>query len=131
MKFSQQQRKPLESVNASMLNFMIHRSWKGNIRELENLVERLVTIANTEATVLDMILLPQEFSKEIDQLKYKMSINEQDLSLPDRIHSYEKDLINKALIENNWNQSQAARALKISEGTIRQKMKKLNLSKPA
>jgi transcriptional regulator with GAF, ATPase, and Fis domain len=131
MKFSQQQRKPLESVNASLLNFMIHRSWKGNIRELENLVERLVTIANTEATVLDMILLPQEFSKEIDQLKYKMSINEQDLSLPDRIHSYEKDLINKALIENNWNQSQAARALKISEGTIRQKMKKLNLSKPA
>jgi transcriptional regulator with GAF, ATPase, and Fis domain len=130
-KFSQQQKKSIESVDASLLNFILHRSWKGNIRELENFMERLVTIADTDAAVLDLSILPKEFSREYDHIKQKLTADDSDFSLHERIHSYEKDQILTALIENNWNQSRAARVLKISEGTIRQKMKKLNLNKPA
>jgi transcriptional regulator with GAF, ATPase, and Fis domain len=129
-RFSTQQRKSLESVDASLLNFILHRCWKGNIRELENFMERLVTIADADATVLDLSILPKEFSGEYDHIKQKLAVIDPDISLPERIHSYEKDQILMALIENKWNQSQAARTLKISEGTIRQKMKKLNLNKP-
>ena len=130
-KFSQQQKKSLESIDASLLNFILHRSWKGNIRELENFMERLVTFADTDATVLDSYILPKEFNSEYNYIKQKLSARDPDSSLPERIQSFEKDLIQKALADNQWNQSQAARVLKISEGTIRQKMKKLKLHKPA
>jgi transcriptional regulator with GAF, ATPase, and Fis domain len=130
-KFSQQQRKSLQSIDASLLNYILHRRWKGNIRELENFMERLITIADVEATVLDSSILPKEFSSEYDYIKQKLSTTDSENSLPERIQSFEKDLIQQALVDNQWNQSQAARALKISEGTIRQKMKKLNLNKPA
>jgi transcriptional regulator with GAF, ATPase, and Fis domain len=129
--FSRQQKKLLESVDASLLNFIMHRRWRGNIRELENFMERLVTLADADAPVLDLSNLPQEFSEEYEQIKQKLTLNDPDVSLPERIHSYEKDQVLMALVENDWNQSRAARSLKISEGTIRQKMKKLNLRKPS
>jgi transcriptional regulator with PAS, ATPase and Fis domain len=118
-KFSKQQQKPLESIDASLLNFILHRRWKGNIRELENFMERLVTIADADTTVIESSILPKEFYREYDHIKQKLSANDPDSSLPERIQSFEKDLIRQALVENKWNQSQAARFLKISEGTIR------------
>jgi transcriptional regulator with PAS, ATPase and Fis domain len=129
-KFSQQQGKSIKTFDASIINFMCHRSWKGNIRELENFVERMVTIANKKTTVLDTILLPQEFYREYENLKYKLSAKGSELSLSSKLQLYEKELIQNALSDSNWNKSQAARLLKISEGTIRQKMKKLDLHKP-
>lgn len=129
-KFSQQQNKKAEFFHEEVLEFLQHRHWAGNIRELENFVERLVTLAKPNVKVLDISILPAEFHKEWKNSKTSTSGIKITKSLTESLKNYEEQLIRQALIENGWNQSKAARALKISEQTIRYKMGKLCLEKP-
>ena len=53
------------------------------------------------------------------------------MSLQEHHTEVEEQLIPQALLTNDWNQSQAARALKIPEQTLRYKMGKLGIVKPS
>ncbi len=50
-----------------LLDFLKHRRWEGNIRELENFVERLVTLAPAEMKILTEEVLPAEIIKEFNR----------------------------------------------------------------
>jgi DNA-binding NtrC family response regulator len=63
-KFAAQQHKQGECFDEGVLEFMQQRPWPGNIRELENFVERLVALAPPELEVLDYDILPPEVKKE-------------------------------------------------------------------
>lgn len=128
-KFAQQQNKQTESFHSTILDFIKQRSWKGNIRELENFVERLVTLAPADLKILEVKILPPEFQKELQKLKrvdQNISVNR---SLSESLNEYEEKLIRSVLLECNWNQSKAARVLNISEHAIRYKMQKLGIKK--
>lgn len=129
--FSQQQDKQIESFQGSMIDFIKQRIWKGNIRELENFIERLVTLAPTDMNILETTILPKEFQKEYQKIKVIDHLNQGDRSLNKSLQEYEEKLIRTALIECDWNQSKAARLLKISEPAIRSKMKKLGIIRKA
>lgn len=128
-KFAHQQQKQAETFHEEILDFMQQRQWSGNIRELENFVERLVTLAPPEMILIDSSILPSEFRKERERLKSIQAIGQINKSLSESVAEYEAKLIRQALIENNWNQSKAARVLKVSEQTIRYKMGKLRIVK--
>ena len=128
--FSKKHKKKLEFFAPSVIRFINTRSWPGNIRQLENFIERLVTLADPQAAIVDEALIPAEHLDEYNLQKSDFEAVESSGSLTERLLVYEKKLITAALEQNNWNQSKAARTLQISEGTIRQKMKKLNLKKP-
>ena len=112
-----------------VLDFMKQRNWTGNIRELENFVERVVTLTNKKQKVIDYKVLPVEVQKELTKLKRNASIILPTKSLSESLADYEEELIRKTLISCKWNQSKAARVLGISEHDIRYKMKKLNIKK--
>ena len=101
-------------------------SWPGNIRELENFVERVVTLVPKGRKQIDSKLIPPEFRKELKALRQSPELNK---PLTESLADYEETLIRQALEDNKWNQSRAARALGISEQTIRYKMQKLNIQK--
>jgi len=124
--FSLRQEKQLDSIHPKIIELMLNYDWPGNIRELENLIERLVTLAPPHEEVIDYSLLPEGFFRRAQG----QSNGEKDIqSLPDQLDEYEKQLIKKTLLEKDWNQSAAARALQISESNIRYKIKKFNLSR--
>ena len=128
-KFSRQQQKPVESFHAAILDYMKHRPWEGNIRQLENFIERLVTLAPPEMKILDAAILPPDIKKE---LKHTPSATEEpaiDQALPDRVAEFEARLIRQALENNDWSQSQAARQLRIPVQTLHYKMNKLGIAK--
>lgn len=126
-KFSSQQGKPAESFHESILDFMQQRHWAGNIRELENLVERLVTLAGPKMTILERDLLPQELHKEMK----KIEAGQQDAGiikpLYESLSEYEEQLLRQALAANNWNIAKTARELRIAEQTLRYKMGNLGI----
>jgi len=125
-KFAKGQGKKANELHGSLLEFMLQRDWPGNIRELENFIERLVTVASPEMTALDTGILPDDFKAELE----KRNNGEPDkANFQQKIAEYESKLILNALIENQWNQSRAARALGLSEGTIRYKIDKLKIKK--
>jgi transcriptional regulator with PAS, ATPase and Fis domain len=59
-KFARQQHKQAESLHEEILDFMRQGSWEGNIRELENFVERLVRMDHNENPVASGIYLHPE-----------------------------------------------------------------------
>ncbi|SYZ71896.1 hypothetical protein TRIP_C20011 [Candidatus Zixiibacteriota bacterium] len=101
----------------SALNALIAYSWPGNVRELRNVVER-ACIYYCRKNV-DLGDLPAEIREFIppgtDSIKHKENI--------------EKTTILKALNENNWIQSAAARNLHIPLTTLRRKIEKYKISK--
>jgi Nif-specific regulatory protein len=130
-KFSYQQKKQTEMFHRSIVNFMKQRKWTGNIRELENFVERLVTIASSEMKVLDQNVLPPEFQKEFKKIIVRGAEHPLQVSLQESLEEYEEKLIRQALKENDWNQSKTARMLQVSEQTVRYKMAKFGIVKPS
>jgi len=95
-------------------------SWPGNIRELENLLERMVVI-NTDGVIkagaLIHILFPT--GREIQT-------NNKGLTLKEAVLSLEKELIESA-IENNGSVNKAAKKLGLSQPALWKKCKKLNI----
>ena len=129
-KFVKQQQKKATSFDPRLLNFMQQRQWSGNIRELENFVERLVTLAEPKLMEIDSEILPPEYQREYQKVSMGADITTPIKPLRKIISELEEKALRQALIAHNWNQSKAARALKISKSDIRYKMQKLNIQLP-
>jgi DNA-binding NtrC family response regulator len=95
-------------------------AWPGNIRELQNVLERAVLMAEEGQ------IRPAHLPREIVGDSAEMGSEPADASL----WEYEKALIIKSLRESGWNQSKAARALGISRDNLRYRVKKYNITKP-
>jgi len=113
-----------------MLAFLEQRAWPGNIRELENFIERLVAFAPEEALILDASTLPPGIKEEVERFLSSKDSHSSPRSLNARLQQYEEELLRQALVEHNWNQSRAAKTLEIPEQTLRYKMNKLGIAKP-
>lgn len=112
-----------------MIDYLQKKQWSGNIRELENFVERMVTLASADMKVLDTSILPKENQQEMQKLNIRLQEKATPHALDEMLSDYEYKIIYQALEKNSWNQSKAARALKISEQTMRYKMNKLGIRK--
>jgi len=128
---SREQEKEIQGFHEEVLDFMKQRRWTGNVRELSNVVERLVTLVSSKKTIIDRKTLPPELQKELKKGKRIHEGTPPTKSLGDSMADYEEQLIRKVLESCNWNQSSAARALRLSEHTMRYKMKKLGIDRPA
>ncbi len=96
--------------------------WPGNIRELENIIERLVVLTRgNEITVTD---LPEFLRREHTVLEeLRLDLPPQGISLD----AVEKELILRALKKFDWNQTQAARYLDLSRKTLIYRMEKYGI----
>jgi DNA-binding NtrC family response regulator len=97
-------------ISSEALKFLRSHSWPGNIRELKNTVESAVLLSECEE-----MLLPEHF---------RLDIREEPGIL---IRGIEKDSILKALEQNRFNRSLAAKELRISRKTLYNKMKKYDI----
>lgn len=98
--------------------------WPGNVRELENVVERLVVLTRGDRVTYDD--LPAYLRKgEPSGAEIPTDLPEEGVSL----ENVERDLILKALMRSDWNQSQAARYLNLSRKTLIYRMEKHGISR--
>ena len=129
-KFALEQGKNISAVHPSILDFMKESPWNGNIRELENCLERLVTLTPVDAKEISPRFLPPDLQKQFKKLKTgKGDIPTRNLN--ERLAELEEQMIRQALLDCDWNQSKAARTLGISEYTMRYKMSNLGIKKPS
>lgn len=127
---ARKQDKKASHFHFDLIDYMKRQPWPGNIRELNNFVERLVTMAPVEATVLQPDMAPMNLSFKNSHSEKGKNGNDKNKSLKERLLDYERQIILQTLQENDWNQSATARILQMSESLIRHSMKKLNIVKP-
>lgn len=125
-RFSKEQNKKIEFLHRDILDYLKSKHWAGNIRELENLVERLVAYAPVSIDELDMSVLPDDLKKSIGDFTTAKR-KTKGISLKESLQDYERSIILSALEENDWNQNKTARTLNLLEQTLRSKMKKLGI----
>jgi two-component system NtrC family response regulator len=100
-------------------------SWPGNIRELENVIERAVVL--NSGNFIDLKDLPVEFTKAKGDLDVDRFIPPE-APLQSTLEEIEEKLIRRALKESGNVQSHAADQLGITKSLIQHKMKKYNIS---
>lgn len=128
-KFAKEQNKKLKGIDDDLQQFLLIRPWPGNIRELENFMERVVTLAPEGQRHLDAGVLPAKLAKEFEKNRAAQPSGP-DRSLVESLAEVEAQLIREALSRSDWNQSRAARSLKISVQALRYKMTKLGIRMP-
>jgi two-component system NtrC family response regulator len=110
----------------ALLPYFCGYRWPGNIRELENIIERLVVLTVGNEIVLED--LPEFLRRERSELEgMRLDLPAQGISL----ENLEKELIVKALEKFNWNQTHAARYLDLSRRTLIYRMEKYGIQKEA
>ena len=120
-KFSERERKPLRAIGRRALNMLMRHDFPGNVRELENIIERAVILARgDEIGEEDLPLLSQA-----DDPARRIAAGS--APLPEKIREFERELIRQALQRNRLVVAQAARELGISESTLRYKIESLGV----
>jgi DNA-binding NtrC family response regulator len=114
-------RKSIRGISDAAVAVLQAYRWPGNIRELENLVERLVAV--TEQDVIESENLPYEY--HLASLVKPETVPE---SLLDKAcETFERNFIMRALEQSGWNVTAAARTLGVPLSTLKHKMDRLDI----
>jgi two-component system NtrC family response regulator len=117
-KFNERHKKQLKGFSREARDVLIKHDYPGNVRELENIVERAVVLSRGEyITREDLSIFGPAEALPADG------------SMKQVVESMEKRMITEALVTANWVQTRAAEAIGISERMLRYKMKKLGIAK--
>jgi len=115
-------RKNLEGIADSTLAILKNYWWPGNIRELENLIERLVAVSDKEWLTDED--LPYEFHMARIDADRPASTN----LLEEAVTTFERNFIVRALEKGGWNVTATARSLGIPLSTLKFKIQRLEIN---
>lgn len=108
-------------LNSKVKSILLGKKWKGNIRELFNVLERAVVNISPERNIIT------ENDIEHDSDSFQES-STHSFSLAESLDSFERDVIVKTLSECGGNRSKAAKVLKIDRTTLYNKLSRLNIN---
>lgn len=117
--YSAREAKKIKGFTREAYELLLRYHYPGNVRELENIVERAVVLSQGEYITTEE--LPLSLRKEIFPQEQEF------LSLDERIEAIERSIILEALKRNNWVKTRAARELGISERVLRYRIQKLGI----
>jgi len=120
--FTQDTKKQYKGFSNDALNAMLSYSWPGNVRELQNCIERACVISKNEWIEREDLFLKTGFGDGEDDVMER--------NLKTAINVFKSNFIRKVLDENNWNQTETARALVIQRTYLSRLIKELKISNP-
>ncbi len=126
--FNDTYNKKVRGFNKQLERILLNHPWKGNVRELKNVVEKLVIFARKDELDHSDIKSALDF----DQTKKKPDdeiFDSTGKSLKEMKTEFERKYITKVLEENDWKLNAAAKVLGIDRTNLFRKMKKLGISK--
>lgn len=120
LKTAKNQNKALVQISDECLRLLKSYHFPGNVRELENILERAVALCEGDRIELNDVHLPSILEKAA-------ATNSGSTDLTAVLYDQEKELILEALAQTKWNRTAAARLLGISFRTLRYRLKKMGL----
>ena len=121
--FAEAMEREISMISPDTMRFLMSYSWPGNIRELENIIERSMILCETDKITTDCLpsaLLP-------DASDYIEAAIDEDLSIKKAEQIMEQNLIRKALVRTGGNRTHAAKILEISHRSLLYKLKEFGI----
>jgi transcriptional regulator with PAS, ATPase and Fis domain len=123
-----------EQMSPEVLSLLENYHYPGNVRELENIIERAVVIATTDEITVECLRpevrdpsLAFEIMQKAEGSSAGIDIG-RGLNFYDEVKRFEIDLIRRALDQTGGHQSRAARLLGLNATTLNSKIKSYNIS---
>lgn len=124
-RFNQSKHTEIAGLAPDVLHMLTEYDWPGNIRELENMIERLVVLK--KRGVLSVDDLPEKICRKplgLDLKEQFIRFSEDGINLSREVEQYEKHLIMEALRKANGVTSRAAQLLHLNRTTLVEKLKR-------
>ena len=118
-KFNEKLGKNVRGISKEVLDIFNSYEWDGNVRELEHLIEGIMSISDSE--IIDIEDLPYKFRQ------YKKDHNIYESSLSEVLEETERNIIKDALKKTDNNITKTAELLKIPRQTLQYRLSKLGL----
>lgn len=118
-KTERDQKKKISKIEDDVMNFLLNYDYPGNIRELKNVIERMIALCSDGVVSINDMLMPID----CPNIEPNAPLLGDEKTLRGARDNFESNFINKALSENNWNVAKTAKVLEIS---VRQLWNKIN-----
>jgi DNA-binding NtrC family response regulator len=118
----------VKSLSPEVVDFFTAYHWPGNIRELENLIERLTILTPHEQIMLRDLPVGMRSTDQTATLKEDVLSGSRPLS--EAVDEFERELIVKALQRTGFNQTKAALLLGTSRRILKYRIEKLKINEP-
>jgi two-component system response regulator PilR (NtrC family) len=117
-KYSHENKITFKKPDSKFLKYLMDYNWPGNIRELENAIQRTIILSNSDTLTSEN--LPDEIKNAKPKKVKKSDFNEQ-------VDEFKKQLIIEALDKHDWLQKNAAKSLGLKPTTLSELMKRMNI----
>ena len=118
-KYNSEMGKHCIGVSDEVMRLFMGYEWKGNIREMQNVIERAIIFAED-----DVIKIP-----DIGSLGYhSVTLSEESQSLQAAVRAYEREHICRVLNKHDWNKVEAAKALNVGLSSLYRKIDELEIN---
>lgn len=118
--FNEKHGKNCSGFSDEVIKLLEQAPWPGNVRQLENLIERAVVLC--EGDLITVKELPPGFPEPSDTVTNTMGYRE-------AVQDFERKLILRALESHEWVQAKAAKALGLNRSTLHEMMKRLGIKR--
>lgn len=110
-----------EGISREAIDYLKSYSWPGNIRQLENVIERAINLLDA-----DLFIMPKHLPEKITKSKTKKYLLENNY-LKDVVEAIEKDLIMECIRKTGGNKNETAKILGLSRAGLYKKLNRYNL----
>ena len=119
-KYRAEMNKNIKGIDPQAIRALMSHKWKGEVRELENVIERAVIFS--QGDFIDLKDLPSNFYQQANDSGVLNTG-----SLEESVRNYERDLIIKSLESNDFNKEKTAEQLRVGLSTLYRKLKELDI----
>jgi DNA-binding NtrC family response regulator len=119
-KYRAEMSKNIKGIDPQAIRALMSYKWKGEVRELENVIERAVIFS--QGDFIDLKDLPSNFYQQANDSGVLNTG-----SLEESVRNYERDLIIKSLESNDFNKEKTAEQLRVGLSTLYRKLKELDI----
>jgi len=123
-RYTKKNKRVIKGFTPRAMDLLMRCDWSGNVRELENVVERAVIMARGE------MISPMEFPENLKELDVELKEPGLNLSAGRSLKEVEKEMILRTLDETGGNRTHAAAILGISRRTLQLKLKEYGINPP-
>ncbi len=124
-KYSEKFGKEIKTISAYSMELLMEYRFPGNVRELENIIEKSVALGMSNIVLPEDLVLSNDVPDWVNVLDAELP--EEGIELNEEVSKVERNLIEKALKKSYGSKSKAAKLLNVSLDSLRYRIEKLNI----